>query len=223
MVESVSNVAPVLKQYSELNGKLKEKEKMLESKIEDYDEMDLSMDGFKAELSLAEKKLNEKRQEMYDAKKEYISNREFKHNSKVFLLGSGIVLISSLFPQMSGLFASKIATLLIATGGGLLLNLFDSILFRNVVKYSKEFSESDTFKKITREYEILDKDFKEKLNNFNNAVMRYQNCEAEIDILKKEIRDLEYSLSRLYADTFRHIYADYLEETEDKPLELKRK
>lgn len=223
MVERESYVAPVLKQYSELNAKLKEKEKLFESKVEEYDELDLSMDGVKEELSLAEKKLNEKRFEMYDAKKEYISNREFKHNLKVFLIGSGFVLIVSLFPQLSALFASKIGTLLIAAGGGLLLNLFDSVLFRNVAKYSKEFSESEMFKKITSEYEILDKDFKEKLNKFNNAVMRYQECEAEIDILKKEIRDLEYSLSRLYADTFRHIYADYLEETEDKPLELKRK
>lgn len=226
MEEYENSVAAVLKQYNELKSKLQDKEKMLESKIEEYDEQDLSIDVVKDDLTFAEKNLNEKRFEMYDAKSEYISNREFKHNLKCFLLGCAISLLISLFPQTSVLFASKIATLLLIFSGGFVLELCDSILFhkKNIIRYNKDFSNSDKFKKITSEYEILAKEFKEKLNKFNNAVMKYQQCESDIDILKKEIRDIEYSLSKLYADTFMKIYGDYLDEKcEDKPLELKRK
>lgn len=225
----IDNMGDIFNEYKVLSNQLKEKEQLYDILLKKSEELDSKYDLSLSKFICSEKELNKKKEEIYFSKDDYISKKDKIHSKNVFGL-------SFLIPYISGVIFSLLNIYSITFWQLVINSLIVSLAIggvegalsakKNVRKFSKEYYETDEYKKLKSELDKLEEEFKQKLNEYNSVIIEIDANSNEMDNVKKEFNEIKYRLSRLVSDTFRTMYEAYGfedEENHEEAYELRRR
>lgn len=218
-------------EYVELSNEFKEKEDLHDTKVAYSAGLDDEFNKALSELDDAAKTLHEKQADVYGKKHAYVYKCEKRRFRSLFVLGCFIPFLLNLFPGINGTFNfDGLNFIFNSLPYGFGLAFLDLLFFekKNSRRYYRNYPKSKEgkfYEEELKQLQELEELHKTKLNAYNECVSKVNQNKEDIDLLKKEMKDIKYRMSRITSDYFRLMYEEYLseEETNDESFQLKRK
>lgn len=221
----------ILYEYIKLSKEYKEKESLHDKKVAESALLETKFNKASSEYDSASKVLHEKQANVYGKKHGYVYKCEKRRFRSLFVIGCFIPVLLNIIPSINGVFSFEGFDFLFNTlPFGFILSSLDLLFLgkKNSSRFFKNYSKSKEgkfYEEELKQIEQLKEVVQNKLNAYNETVLRIHQNENEINLLKKECKDISYRMSRICFDYFRLMSEECLseEEMEDVSFELKRK
>ena len=221
----------ILYEYIKLSKEYKEKESLHDKKVEESALLETEFNKASSEYDSASKALHEKQANVYGKKHGYVYKCEKRRFRFLFVIGCFIPVLLNIIPSINGMFSFEGFDFLFNTlPFGFILSSLDLLFLgkKNSSRFFKNYSKSKEgkfYEEELKQIEQLKEVVQNKLNAYNESVLRVHQNENEINLLKKECKDISYRMSRISFDYFRLMSEEHLseEEMQDVSFELKRK
>lgn len=199
--------------YVELKKQLHEVNNMIEQACNRLEELESKHDKNYEDYFNADKLYDDKKGEIYNNKKYFLSKKERGHGFKLFLIILG-----------SNFFACFIPKLVVPIAiSSLIYFMSDIVLFtkKHSNKYAHEFYESDEYIKMKSDLDTLELNRKNALDIFNSSLLSISQCNDEIKGLYEKKRNIEEQIAILKNSFFEKVIG--YENVYEEPIILERK
>lgn len=225
----------IFNEYCALVKKLEELEREYSEKVAESGRLDEEFNRAEADLKIANEKVDNKKEEIYNCKKRFMDKKFNKYVIRVFLLGCSLPVFAMVSPTVrmgaithTPLFISAMLLCGITTFG--VSALFEPNL-RKLDRYAILFYKTDEYKKAMAELESLKRTYEEKLHIYQEKVEEISEHNKNCDIIRTDINNTKLQIMNLKEGLFNKTFeisetyreqTDNLQHGEDGPRLVKK-